>query len=168
MNTDIYSEPPENHFPRDADDTATVMAEEAMGATKDKVQRAADSAKEMYHTAAVKAEETLEISKDYVRRNPVTVVLGAVAFGAALGYLLQASMRKQTFSERCANEPMSAVRDAILGALSPVTQRVHNGYDMARDGAGKAMDRLHRIGSRHAGNSFSDRVGRISNNLKFW
>lgn len=144
------------------------MAEEIADTTKDKIQRAGDSVREMYHTAAVKAEETIETSKEYVRRNPVPVVLGAIVFGAALGYMLQSALRRQTFGERYAEEPMSAVRDAILGALSPVTQRVHDGYDMARDGAGKAMDRLHRMGTSHMSNSFSDRVGRIGNNLKFW
>lgn len=172
MNTEIDSETPQNDYSDDADDTAIVVAEdmtkEVVDATKLKFRRATESAKEMYHTAAVKADETLETSKEYVRRNPVPVVLGAVAFGAALGYLLQAALRKQTFSERYADEPMSAVRDAIFGALSPVTQRVHDGYDKARDGAGKAMDRLHQIGTRHIGNSFSDRVGRVGNNLKFW
>lgn len=175
VNTDIQSEPPEIHFLRNAKDISnhTIevdedMAEEVVDATKHKFQRATDSAKEMYLSAAVKAEESLESSKEYVRRNPVPVVLGALAFGAALGYLLQSAVRKQTFSEHYADEPMSAVRDAILGALSPVTQRVHDGYDLARDGAGKAMDRLHRIGTRHNGNSISDRFGRIGNNLKFW
>ncbi len=149
-------------------DAAEDLNETFIDDAKDKVQRVTEAAKDIYQTAAVKAEETLETSKEYVRRNPVPVVLGAVAFGVALGYMLHAAIRKQTFTERYTDEPMSAVRDAILGALSPVTQRVHDGYDLARDGAGKAMNRLHRMGTRHSCNSFSDRVGRIGNNLKFW
>lgn len=144
------------------------LTEEAIDATKDKLHRAGESVKEMYHSATVKADETLQASKEYVRRNPVPVVLGAIALGAAFGYVLQQALRKQTFSERYADEPMSAMREALLSALSPVTHRVHDGYDMVRDSAGSAMKRMHHMGKGHMGNSFSDRVCRMGNNLKFW
>jgi len=147
---------------------ATVVAKDAAAAAKDAALGISDKAEEMYHSAAVKAEATLEISKDYVRRNPVPVVLGAIAFGAALGYMLMSARRKPTFGERYADEPLATVRDAFLGALVPVTQRVHEGYDFARNGAGKAIDSVHRFGSGPAGHSFSDHIGRIGNNLKFW
>jgi hypothetical protein len=122
----------------------------------------------MYHSATLKAEDTLVTSREYVRRNPVPVVLGAIAFGVAIGYTLMMARRKPTFGERYADEPLVAVREAILGALAPVTQRVHKGYDSARDGAGKVMERVHHFGPGHTVESFSDRIGRIGNNLKFW
>lgn len=137
-------------------------------ATKDAANRATDTAMELYQSAALRAEDTLATSKEYVRRNPVPVVLGAVAFGVAVGYLLMMARRKQTFSERYADEPLVAVREAILGALAPVTQRVHKGYDTAMDGAGKAIDRVHSFGPGRSSDSFSDQIGRIGNNLKFW
>ena len=96
------------------------------------------------------------------------VVLGAVALGAAVGYLFLTARRNPTFRERYADEPMVAVRDAILGALAPVTQRIHNGYDSALDGAEKTMNRVHRFNSGHVAHSVSDRIGRIGENLKFW
>lgn len=148
------------------------VAEEAAGdfteATRDAAKRAAETAKEMYQSASLKAEDALSTSKEYVRENPVPVVLGAIALGAAIGYLLMAPRRKPTFRERYADEPVNAVREAILEALAPVTQRVHKGYDSARDGAGKAIDRVHNLGSGRNGDSFSDQIGRIGNNLKFW
>lgn len=144
------------------------VAEQVVDSTKETTKCATEKAKEMYHSAAVKAEVTLANTKEYVRSNPVPVLLGAIAFGAALGYVVMAARRKQTFGERYADEPMVAVREALLGALAPVTQRVHDGYDTARDGAGKAMHRLHRLGIGHCANSFSDRISRIGNNLKFW
>lgn len=158
---------------------ATTVAKNFTGAVEDAagdvtdattvaVSRATDAAQEMYQSAKVKAGETLETSREYVRRNPVPVVLGAIAFGAALGCLLMMARRKQTFGERYAEEPLVAVRDAILGALAPVTQRVHQGYDLARDGAGKAMERVHNFGSGRNRNSMSDQISRIGNNLKFW
>lgn len=140
------------------------LAGEVTVATKD----ATEAAKDIYQSAKCKAGEALATSKGYVRRNPVPVILGAVAFGAALGCLVMMARRKQTFGERYADEPMVAVREALLGALAPVTQRVHKGYDSARDGAGKVMDRVYNFGTGRTSNSLSDQIGRIGNNLKFW
>jgi ElaB/YqjD/DUF883 family membrane-anchored ribosome-binding protein len=143
------------------------MAKDLANATREAANRASETAKELYHSAALKAEDTLATSKEYVRRNPVPVVLGAVAFGVAVGYMLMMARRKPTFSERYADEPMGAVREAILGAFAPVGQRVHKGYDSAMDSAGKAIDRVHSFGTGRS-DSFSDQIGRIGNNLKFW
>ncbi len=153
---------------KDTCHTLSSKVEQGVERTKDYAQHAVDATKDIYQSTAIKAEMTLENSKDYVRRNPVPVVLGAIAFGAALGYLLVMSRRKPTFSERYAQEPMGAVREALLGALAPVTQRVHEGYDSARNGAGKAIERVQRFGTGHSCDSFSDQLGRIGNNLKFW
>lgn len=147
---------------------AMKAAGDAIDSGEDAVKHASDSAREIYLSAARKAGDSLETSKDYVRRHPVPVVLGAVALGVAVGYLLMTARRKPTFGERYADAPMAAMRDAILGALAPVTQRIHNGYDSALDGAEKALDRVHRFDSGHAAHSFSDRIGRIGENLKFW
>lgn len=151
-----------------AADNARHLAAEVTVATRDAANRVTDKAKDIYHSAAVKTGETLTTSKEYVRRNPVPVVLGAVAFGAALGCMVMMARRKPTFGERYDDEPLAAVREAILGALAPVTHRVHQGYGSARDGAGRAMDRVHRFGREHRCSSISDQIGRISNNLKFW
>jgi hypothetical protein len=124
---------------------------------------------EGYAQKAINAtKETLATSKEYVRRNPVPVVLGAVAFGAAIGYMLVLALRKQTFGERYVDEPLAAVREAFLGALSPVAQGVYKGYDTARHGAEKAMDRVQSLVPGRNGGSLSHQIGRIGNNLKFW
>jgi ElaB/YqjD/DUF883 family membrane-anchored ribosome-binding protein len=143
-------------------------AQHAADVTRDTANRATGAAKDMCQSAVTKAGDTLETTKEYARQNPVTVVLGAVAFGAALGYMLMMARRKPTFSERYAEEPLVAVREAILGALAPVSQRVRHGYDSARDGAGKVIDQVQNIGSERTCDSFSDQIGRIGNNLKFW
>jgi ElaB/YqjD/DUF883 family membrane-anchored ribosome-binding protein len=149
-------------------DRTKEYAQQAINATKDTVNHATDVAKDIYHSAALKAGDTLETSKEYVRRNPVPVVLGAVAFGVAMGYILIMARRKPTFGERYADEPLVAVREAILGALAPVTQRVHKGYDTAKNGAEKVMDRVHNTHPRCNADSISDQLGRFGNNLKFW
>ena len=143
------------------------VVKEVTAATKEAAKCTAGTAKDMYRSAAQKAGDTLVTSKEYVRRNPVPVVLGAIAFGAAIGYILM-SRRKRTFSERYSDEPLIAVREALLGALTPVAQRVHDGYDSAREGAEKIMERVHSHGPGSIGDSFSNQIGRIGNNLKFW
>ena len=144
------------------------FAQHAVGATKDAANRATDVAKDMYQSAALRAEDSLATSKEYVRRNPATVVLGAIAFGAAIGYMIMMARRKPAFSERYVDEPLVAARDSILAALAPVAQRLHEGYDSARDGAGRAMDRANHFNPGRAVDSLSDQIGRIGSNLKFW
>lgn len=164
MSTEFHSGTPINELPEAAREIARRAAEGA----KETAQKATDTAKDMYHSAAMKAGDTLTTSKEYVRRNPVPVVLGAIAFGAALGYMLMMARRKPTFSERCVDAPLASVREAILSALTPVAQRVHEEYDSARDGAGKLLDRVHRFSPGRTVDSLSDQIGRVGSNLKFW
>ena len=112
--------------------------------------------------------DTLASSKEYVRQNPVLVVAGALAFGAAIGCMLMMARRQPTFRERYVDEPLDSAREAILAALAPAAQRLHEEYDSARDGAGKAMDRLHRFNPGRTVDSLSTQIGRVGNNLKFW
>lgn len=189
MNTDFHSEPRITELPagagaearrvadaakqtaEDATEAARSVSsvlEDAAGDVADATRRAAGSARDGCQAAAAKAEEALETSKEYVRRNPVPVVLGAIAFGITIGYIVTMTRRKATFSERYADEPLVAVREAILGALAPVTHRLHEGYDAARDGAGKVVDRVHNYHPGRTYASVSDKIGRIGSNLRFW
>ncbi len=136
--------------------------------TKDAGQRVTDSAKDICQSAASKAEESLATSKEYVRQNPTLVVVGAIAFGAAIGCMLMMARRKPTLRERYVDEPSDSMREAILAALAPITQRIHDQYDSAREGAGKTMDQLNRFDPRRTLDSLSDQIGRVRNNLKFW
>ena len=143
-------------------------AQHAVDATKDAAHRATGTARDMYQSAALKAEDTLAASKEYVRQNPVLVVVGALAFGAAIGCMLMMARRQPTFRERYVDEPLDSAREAILAALAPVAQRLHEGYDLARDGAGKAMDRVQRFNPARTVDSLSGQIGRVASNLKFW
>jgi ElaB/YqjD/DUF883 family membrane-anchored ribosome-binding protein len=190
VSTEFPSPPDRNQLPETARDVARQTADEAKEAVhranaateacveaggdmvrsvadlcKDTAHRATDVAKDMYHTASVKAEETLETSKEYVRRNPVPVVLGAVAIGAAIGYSMVSSRRRPTFSEHYVEEPLAAIRGALLTALTPVSQRVHEGYESALDGLDHTV---HRMKPRRAARRLSDRICRAGNHLKFW
>ena len=153
---------------KDITDAVEDIGEDIADAGKSTAQYAADKARALYQSAAERAEESLTTSKEYVCRNPLPVVLGAFAFGAALGCLLIMARRKPTFSERYADEPLAAVREALIGALAPVTQRMHDGYDSARAGAEKVIDRVHSLSNKRIGNSISHRAGSIGSNLKLW
>ena len=77
---------------KDAYKTLSSKVEEGAERTKEYAQHAVaatkDAARDMYQSAALKAEDTLTTSKEFVRQNPVLVVVGAVAFGAAIGCML--------------------------------------------------------------------------------
>lgn len=138
-------------------------------AAKDVTQHATDAAKEICHNVTLKAEETLVRSKEYARHNPAPVLLGALVLGAALGYLILMSRRPEpTLRERFVDDPLHTARDTLYAALAPVVHRIHSDYDSARDGAGKAMDALNRYNPTRTVNSWSDQIGRVGSNLKFW
>jgi ElaB/YqjD/DUF883 family membrane-anchored ribosome-binding protein len=149
-------------------DRAKGYAEHAVDASEDSAHRATETAKDIYQSVALKAEDTLATSREFVRRNPIPVVLGAIAFGVAIGYVMMSARRKPTFRGQYVDEPLGAVREAIRSALAPVSQRVHEGYDSARDGVGKAMDRVHHFKPGHTVESLSDQISRVGSNLKFW
>jgi len=182
VNNLIHTDPPLKELPEAAKDVAQALlakadegvertktlAHHAIDATRDVAHRTTETAREAYQSATVKAGETLEISKECVRRNPISVVLGAVVFGAAIGYVVMSARRKPSFSERYVEDPLLSVREALLTALSPVTQRMHEGYDAARDGVGRAMDRVHHYKPRRSCSSVSGRLSRVGEKLKFW
>lgn len=171
MIPEIHSNPPINPPADSAGEivrrTSDAAKETSQKATtiKNAAKYATDTAKDFYQFAAVKTEDTLATSKEYVRQNPARIVLGAIAFGAAFGCLLTIATKKPTFRERYSEDPLVAVRDAIISALAPVAQRVHKGYDSARGDAGKV---LHSFEPGKNGNSVSHRIGRIGQQLKFW
>jgi len=144
------------------------LAHQTIEATGVATHRATAKAREVVETASAKAGEALNCSKECVRRNPVSVVLGAVVFGAAIGFVVMSARRKPSFSERYVEDPLLSVRDALLTALSPVTQRMHEGYDAACDGVGRAMDRVHHYRPGRSCSSVSGRLSRVGNKLKFW
>lgn len=143
-------------------------AQHAVDATKDAAHRASETAKDIYQSAALNAGDSLACSKEYVRQNPVLVVVGAIAFGAAVGCMLMMARRQPTFRERYLEEPLDSAREAVLAALVPVAQRLRDGYDSTRDGAETAIARVHHYLPGRAVDALSGQIGRVGSNLKFW
>jgi ElaB/YqjD/DUF883 family membrane-anchored ribosome-binding protein len=114
-------------------------------------------------------EDTLTRTGGYVRQHPLPAVLGSLAFGAALGYLIVTSLRpKPSFRERLAKDPVHTIRDAVLLALAPATQRLHQGYDSVRDLAGQATDTVQDYLSSHPEKALANQCRSLGNRLKFW
>ncbi|MEY4483729.1 MAG: hypothetical protein RL693_1181 [Verrucomicrobiota bacterium] len=120
-------------------------------------------------TMSAKVDDTVSRTKAYVDQNPLPVMLGALAVGAALGYVLVMARREEpTMRERFRDEPLNTAREAIYAVLAPVASRLHEGYDSTRENAGKIMSKLHRTPPARTVDSWFDQLGRVSSNLKFW
>lgn len=153
MTTEIHPETPIQHLPEAVKDASNHATETVIG---------------LCHSAKLIAGEALTTSKEYARRNPLHVVLGAIAISAAIGYMIVRARRTPTFRERFAEDPLVSVREAVFSALSPVSQRVHDGYDSARGGVENIINKVQNHRSGHVADTLSDRITRVGNNLKFW
>jgi len=135
-------------------------------AVQDGAQQAASAVKEACQSLSVKAEETLVRTKDYVQQNPVPILLGSLIFGAAVGCLLALTRRPEpTLRERFLTDPVSTARDILQAAFEPVGRRIHDGYDSARDSAGRTLNSLQDHLPGHRSESLGQKFLR---NLKFW
>ncbi len=140
-------------------------AQQAMAAAQSTACHAAAAAKGVYQSARDKVDSQLTGSREFVRRNPLPVVLGALAFGAALGYLLMPGRRTPSLAHRLLDEPLDHARVALLAALAPVASRLHEGYDYAKDGAERAMDRVQSLEPRGVLGCLAQRGARFGSRL---
>jgi ElaB/YqjD/DUF883 family membrane-anchored ribosome-binding protein len=135
-------------------------------AVRDGTQQAADAVSEVCQSLSAKAEETLLCTKDYVRKNPMPVLLGSLVFGVAIGCLVALARKPApTLRERFMDDPVHTARDILQATFQPVGRRIHEGYDSARDGAGRAFESF----QEHFPTHRSESLGRqFLRNLKFW
>ena len=120
------------------------------------VNQATDAAKTCCDTLSARVDGTVERAQECMNRNPMAIVLGAVAIGVAVGLAMVLTRRGPTLRERFVDDPVQTTRDTLYAAHAPVAQRLHEGYDTA----GKALHR--------SSDSWSGQLGRVGNNLKFW
>ncbi len=83
---------------------------ESLERTSEPIRQASKEAGQAIRT---EAEHLLACASERIRKNPVPVVVGAVAFGVAIGYLIVASRHTPTFQEQYVNEPLDQATDAI-------------------------------------------------------
>ncbi len=125
----------------------------------------AAAAQDMARITLHKVGGSLTNSREFVRRNPVPVILGAVAFGAVLDFLLMPGRRTPSLAHRYLDEPFDHARVALLAALAPVTHRLHDGYDLAVDGAERALERVQELRPRNPVACFAQRIARFGSRL---
>jgi gas vesicle protein len=134
-------------------------ARSAVDGTRDAAERATGTAKDLYESAAMKAGDTVANSRECMGRNPVSFILGSFVIGAAAGYILACNRRKSSLSdsERYGNEPLFALQEQMLTALSPVAKLIHERFASARDGVGKAIKKVNRSKFENAAKPPQDR-----------
>lgn len=129
---------------------------------KETVERVTTLATEKCHNACDQA-------KAMIRRNPLPTVLGALAFGAAVGYVIY-SRRDCSVADRLVKESRS-FRRQLSGAPDKLSGLFHDGLDLAHEGAGRANRFVHDLPTDQVldtvSRSLNRAVNRI-NRLKFW
>lgn len=107
-------------------------------------------------------------AKDLIVRNPVPTVLGALVFGAAVGYLIYSRREEETtISNRIARD-VDTLRSRLSNAPGRISSLFHDGMDRAATGAEKASEYIHDLPTRDVLNSISNSLNRIGSRLKFW
>ena len=106
-------------------------------------------------------KDSLIQTKAYVRKNPLPVLLGAVACGMAVGCALAIITRREaTLRERLIDQPLTNFREALHEALAPLNDHLRHDYASVRDGVEKVFPQR--------GNTWSNQISQASRNLKFW
>lgn len=148
--------------------TAKAVGQEVADRAKDISHQVTETAKETGQKITATVDSSLSRTKEYVRQNPLPAVLGALVFGAAVTGLVMSRRHRPTFGNRYVDEPLNTAREAIFAILAPVAQRINEGYDSARDGAGRAMDQLHDFHPSRNVDSWIGQLRRAGSHLKFW
>lgn len=117
-------------------------------------------ASERCHLACDRASEM-------VRKNPLPTVLGALAFGAAVGYLVFSSRGTPSIGDRLVRESRSA-RSRLAEAPGFLSSLFHDGAEAASRQASRASSFVHDLPAEEVLHSISSKLDRISKRLKFW
>jgi len=119
--------------------------------------------------ATEKCHNACDQAKAMIRRNPLPTVLGALAFGAAVGYVIY-SRRDCSVADRLVNESRS-FRRHLSGAQGKLSGLFHDGMDLAHEGAGRANRFVHDLPADQVLDTVSSTLHRALNRinrLKFW
>lgn len=106
-------------------------------------------------------------AKELVVKNPIPTVLGALVFGAAVGYLVYSRRESLSLPDRFVRETESFGR-RLSAAPSRLSSLFHDGVDIASARAGKASDFIHDLPTSDVLHNISGSLNRICNRLKFW
>lgn len=79
-------------------------------------------AAEVCESLRSESENLLSCASEQIRKNPLPIVIGAVAFGVAVGCLIMSGRDAPTFQERYVDEPLDQAGD-LLTTLSDTVGR---------------------------------------------
>lgn len=173
MNTDDAKETV-NRFSDNVSDAAHragVLAQDAGHRVSELAHDAGKRVGVLAHDAAEvvkeKADRSISVSQEYVRGNPLPTILGALAVGMVVGYLVSRKEEEEQV-KKYAHEPLQAARDAVFSILAPVTGRLHHQYDVAKESADEFYHKLNSRKNRKAVEGFMDDARKLGSHLKFW
>lgn len=79
---------------------------------------------EASHAISNEAMQVLSSASERIRKNPVPIVVGAVAFGIAIGCLIMSGRHQATFQERYVDEPLGQATDAICSTVGRLLENL--------------------------------------------
>lgn len=82
------------------------------------------ASKEASQAICSEAEHLLACATDRIRENPVPIVVGALALGVAIGYLIVSGRHTPTFRERYVNEPLDHAVDSLGSSVSRLVENL--------------------------------------------
>ena len=117
--------------------------------------------------ASERCHNACDRTKKMIRENPVPTVLGALVFGAAIGYLVLSRREETSLYDRLIHDSASA-RRRLAAAPGRLSSIFHDGLDAASRRASRASDYIHDLPTDEVVDSVSSSLNRLANRLKFW
>ena len=99
--------------------------------TTESIKRVTQATAEACTSAARASRSAVERGVNYTRRNPMKVLIGAVAVGALVGYALY--RRQTTWSERTFTLPIKRMRGWMSSTAERAGDTLHDYRDRAAD-----------------------------------
>lgn len=98
-------------------ETSNDLADEIKSTLNEKLVPLKESVLSARDTINEKTCSMCECASDGIRNNPISAVLGAAVFGAAVCYMILEGSRRATFSEKYFSRPLVDAGDTVSSTL---------------------------------------------------
>ncbi len=129
--------------------------------TTESIKRVTQATAEACTSAARASRSAVERGVNYTRRNPMKVLLGAVAVGALVGYALY--RRQTTWQDRTFTLPIKRMRNWMSDTAERAGDTLHDYRDRAADRAAEIRERATEL----AGDAVQA-VRKSARGMRFW
>ena len=100
------------------------------GQIEDDIERVseplADAARDLCQSICKESKNALCCASEQIKKNPVPIVVGAVAFGIAVGCLIMSGRHTPTFQERYVDEPLDQAGDVVSNISESIGRMIAN------------------------------------------